>query len=179
VSALARAARLSFGDYSPAAVVEAVEELRAAGRDEALARLEAAIQDAPPPPDATGLLWVMRVLFDVPADVGFPPVLLGEPDVPPPPDPGALPRFPIAIFRDVPFLVVRGYALGGLPEPVEAHTAYYREHGTIAADPLAPVVSLDLERDFLRAWPALYAPDEAPDVSDLIGAQVRRLTTAP
>lgn len=173
---LARVAATSFHDYSPALVADAVNDLRPLGRETALQRIRAAGTLVPPPPDATGLLWVARVLFDVPPGTAFPPVRLGAPNVAPPRKPAALPRFPIVIYRDIPFLVVRGYVLGGLPEGLNDHLAFYGDHGTVRRVPLSPVPSsANLEREFISHWEVAYHGEPAPNVADIIRAQIERL----
>jgi hypothetical protein len=62
--------------------------------------------------------------------------------LPSPPEPrrlDLLPRFPIAIEGDIPLKLVGGcFSAGGVPEQPESHVAYFREHGTIRAEPLSP-----------------------------------------
>jgi hypothetical protein len=178
LEALARVARTSFDDYSPRLVVDAVNALQALGRAAALEHVAAIADDVPPPPDATGLLWVLRVLFEVPTPPGHPPVALGEPDVPLPPRPEALPRFPIVLAGDVPFLTVRGYTLAGLPEGIEPHLDFYRSaDAAIRAAPLAPASGPAAEDDFMRQWQAAYGSGSAPPVDDLLALQLDRLRT--
>jgi hypothetical protein len=146
---LARAADMQFEDYDPALVVEAVNELQPLGAEAALDRVEELLAARGPAQPSYGLFWVLRVLFDVPPEQGFPPVRIGRPSVAPPPRSGPLPRFPIVIADDVPLLAVRGYSLAGLAEGVDAHIAYFREHGVIRQAPLSP--SRDAAADeFLR-----------------------------
>jgi len=175
-AALTLAAATGFDDYSPSLVVAAVNELVGVSREAAVERIGAAAADVPPPPDCTGLLWVMRVLFDLAPGVEFPPVPLGSPSVPPPSDRRALPRFPIDVFRDVPFLVVRGYALAGLPQGLEDHIAFYAKFGVQRAAALSPAPGDEhLEREFLSHWVAAYGDERAPDIADVIKAQMARL----
>jgi hypothetical protein len=148
--------------------VAAVNELQPLGKGPALERVAARRADQ----DALGLFWVLRTLFDVPSDPGHPPVRLGQPEPPEPDDPSALPRFPIVLALDLPLLAVRGYALAGLPEPVEAHIAYYREHGSVRASPLAPPAGgAGVEAEFARLWGAGEHRDEA---LALVREQLRR-----
>lgn len=166
-AALARAADMRFSDYDPARVVEAVNELQPLGKDAALERIEGLLADRNPQQPAYGLFWVLRVLFNVPAGAGFPPVRIGQPTVTPPPDPTSLPRFPIVLADDVPLLAVRGYTLGGLAESVDVHVRYYREHGTLRAAPLSPSPK-GAEAEFMRQWKDAYGesyPAEGPKVA--------------
>src|SRR5690606_8565868 len=117
---LDQAATMTVEDYNPARVIHAVNALVPLGKEAALDQISSYLKAHGQPAEVQGLFWVLRVLFDVPADRSFPPVRIGQPNIPPPADPGALPRFPILIVRDIPLLVVSGYDLGGLPEPVDA-----------------------------------------------------------
>jgi hypothetical protein len=174
--AMARVAATSFADYSPALVIEAVNALRPLGRDAALEHVAAAAADAAPPPDATGVLWVLRVLFDVAIPPGHPPVQLGTPDVPAPTRPDALPRFPIVLAGDVPFLVVSGYVLAGLPEGVEPHLDFYRrERAEIRKASLVPMSGSAVEEEFTREWQGAYAGGPVPALDDLVALQLERL----
>ncbi|MFO0616313.1 MAG: hypothetical protein U0414_27220 [Polyangiaceae bacterium] len=86
-----------------------------------------------------GVFLVLRTLFDPPADTGvFPHMAVGEPSPGFPKNDRDAPRFPVVILDDIPFNVVRGYALGGLPEPPEAHLAWMRDHATLRAAKLEP-----------------------------------------
>lgn len=175
-ASLARVAATSFDDYSPALVAAAVNDLRPLGAAAALAAIRGAGTSVPPPPGATGLLWAARVLFDLPDGVAFPRVRLGTPVVAPPRELAEIPRFPVLLEQDVPFLLVRGYELAGLPESLDDHLAVYDDAGTVreaALDPAAP--SADLERAVLARWAAAHAGATAPDVADLVAAQLARL----
>ncbi len=175
MSTLDQAATMRFEDYNPDRVIEAVNALQPQGKEQALASIKAYLARRASGHDATGLFWVLRVLFDVPAGQGLPPVRLGQPDISPPPSPEALPRFPIVLVQDVPLLVVRGYLLGGFPEPVDAHVTYFQTHGTIRGAPLAPLRSRErLTEEFARVWSAAYG-SSPPDVRELVAAQVARM----
>src|SRR4051812_37061292 len=122
MSTLDKAARMPLDEYNPDLVIDAVNALQPLGKQKALDAIKAYLAKAGNAGNAAvGLFWVLRTSFDLPAGQAFPPVRLGQPDVPPPASPDALPRFPIVVARDEPLLVVRGYALGGFPEPVTAH----------------------------------------------------------
>ena len=70
---LDRLAATTFEDYSPSLVVNVVNDLIRLSREDVLERITAAAARVPPPPECTGLLWLIRVLFDVPARLSFPP----------------------------------------------------------------------------------------------------------
>ncbi|HET6548556.1 MAG TPA: hypothetical protein VFG79_08885 [Solirubrobacter sp.] len=171
---LARAAALGFEDYHPGLVAEAVNELAERGDEGALQPVEQYLSQHDPAQPPLGLFWVLRVLFDVPGDAGFPPVRIGSPTVPEPDDSSALPRFPIVLAADVPLLAVRGYDLAGFAEPVEAHVTYYREHGRVRARPLSPAPEHALA-DFERQWARGYAGAPPGEGSDVVREQLERL----
>ena len=174
VDPVARAAAMGFEDHDPGVVIEAVNDLLPLGKDAALDRIAAA---ATAGGDAIGLMWVMRAMFDLPG--GHPPVLWGVPDVPPPDDPSALPRFPLVLAADVPLLAVHGYALTGVPEPVAAHVGAYREAGVIRDRPLRPPADLAIvEEQFMRQWREAYGGDHEDAARDLLHAQFERLRSA-
>ena len=138
MSALSLAASMGYEDYRPHLVVDAVNELHPLGRERAL--------DAIAAEEGLGCFWVLRALFDPP----LPPVLLGQP-VPAPPS-GALDRFPIVLALDVPFLVVRGYVLGGKAQPVSAHIDALRETGGCVSGRCSPAPT---PRPYVRrSWPS-------------------------
>jgi hypothetical protein len=170
---LQRAAAIGVEDYDPGPVVEAVNELQPLGREGALREIEAQLAGPANGTDNLGLFWVLRVLFEAPE---FAPVRLGQPDIPPPADPAALPRFPIVLARDVPLLVVGGYDLAGLAEPVQAHVDFYRERGEVRARPLAPPEGMDgVEDDFARQWTAAYGERHAEVVLARVRSQIARM----
>ena len=153
ISLLDKAAAMSVEDYNPTYVIETVNALHPLGKDEALDKIIQYLQNRGEENDVVGLFWVLRVLFDVPEDGSFPPVRIGQPNIPHPDVPQKMPRFPIVIIRDIPFLIVNGYTLSGLPEPVESHVAKYRDYGTLRGKPLVPADSKEgLEEEFLRLF---------------------------
>jgi hypothetical protein len=172
---LAKVSAHKFDDYRPGAVIQAVNALQPLGKERALEQIQDYLKQNAAK-DNYGLFWVLRVLFDVPTGQAFPPVRIGQPDIPPPTDPGKLPRFPIVIIRDVPLLVVRGYFLGGMPESPDAHAAYFRTHGILRTHPLAPPTSTQgIESEFLQQWKSAYGDSYATEVKTTIKAQLARL----
>lgn len=170
---LASAAALDFEDYDPTVVMAAVNALLPLGKERALDAIEA---QAGAGGDAIGLFWVLRSLFDMPAEPGHPPVRWGEPDVPPPADPAALPRFPLVLAAGVPLLAVHGYSLAGLPEPVSAQIIDYREFGTLRDGPLELPEDLgSVEREFLEQWRRAYGSDQESLAQELVSAQLARV----
>ena len=167
---------MSVEDYNPSYVIKAVNALQPLGKEKALERLHAYLESYCKGKDTDGLFWVLRVLFEVPAEQGFPPVILGTPNIPPPAVPGKFPRFPIVMLRDIPFLVVSGYILFGLPEPVEDHVAYFRSHGTLREQVLHPPASTEgIAEEFLQRWNAAYEDAYASQALKRIKTQIAKL----
>ena len=171
---LERVAETPPDRYDPGAVIDAVNALHALGKDEALLAVERRADEANDVP--YGLFWVLRTLFDVPPDRGFPPVRLGQPDIPAPAQPQRLPRFPVMIVNDVPLLAVRGYSLGGMPEPVQAHVDYFRAEGELRASPLSRPSSREgIEDAAMEAWRDAYGDAHAGAVAALVREQLARM----
>jgi hypothetical protein len=165
------AARMRVDDYDPGLVISAVNALLPLGKDAALGQVEA----VKPDPPASGLFWVLRVLFEVPDPPGFPPVILGTPVVPPPRDLARLPRYPIVIIRDVPLFVAGGYVLRGFPEPIDTHVAFYREHGTLRSQPLSPSGSRqEIEAELLEVLTNAYEREHRERSLAAVSAQLAR-----
>jgi hypothetical protein len=177
---LAQACRLSFADYHPRRVIDAVNALVPLGKEDALAALNSQLARQGPDAGAEeGLFLVLRVLFVVPVDPGHqPPMRLGGTAPPPPSEPARLPHFPLVLIDDVPLLMIAGYALGGDTEPVSVHLAHYAAHGTIRESPLRPTHDADWA---LARFTATYtvAYDRAPSSDELarIQAQLRDVYT--
>jgi hypothetical protein len=171
---LQRASSSEFATYDPGPVIEAVNALVPLGKERALAALDGFVarQDLAKDPHQ-GLFLVLRVAFE--ADP-HPPMLLGGSRPPPPPSPSALPRFPIAIVDDVPLMLVSGYTLRGLAEPVTAHLAYYREHGTLRTAPLAPAKGRDRMAGFEAQYQAAYHAAPLDAERAYIRGQLARLS---
>jgi hypothetical protein len=175
VTLLDRAAVTALEEYNPSYVVEACNALQRLGKEKALEQISSYLESSDKEKSNYGLFWVLRVLFDVPAVERFPPVLLGAPNIPPPAEPRRLPRFPIILIRDIPFLVVTKYVLGGLPEQVESHVAYFGVHGILRERPLAPPPSLDsVEDDFLQLWKEAYGEAYLAEAVETIKRQIGR-----
>lgn len=172
---LDQVATMSVDDYDPARVVRAVNALQPLGKDHALDQVAFWLRGHASARN-TGLFWVLRVLFDLPAGTAFPPVRIGQPNLSPPTDPAAVPRFPILIVRDTPFLVVSGYDLGGLPEPIDAHVAFFRAHGVVRDRLLSVPDSLaGLEQEIARQWSAACGEAQLDEVLRAVRPQIRRL----
>lgn len=170
---LARAAALTFDDHDPAVVIAAVNALVGQPKEAALDAIEA---QAAAGGDAIGLFWVLRALFDMPAEPGFPEIRWGDPDIEPPADPATLPRFPLVLAADVPLLAVHGYFLTGLPEPVTAQIIDYREFGRMRETPLqAPQDLAAAEHAFLEQWRGAYGTARDAQARELVASQLARM----
>ena len=168
--------RMTFADYNPAYVIEAVNALQPLGKEAALVHIETYLATRSEGEYPYSLFWVLRVLFEVAKEQGFPPVHMGQPSIPPPADPGLLPRFPIVLVLDIPLLASGGYLLRGLPEPVTDHVAYFRQHGTVRQRPLAPPQSVDgVEAEFLKRWTAAYGDASTTEVLLCVRPQIARM----
>ena len=144
----------------PLRVIQVVNALQPLGKWGALAVIDEflRVEDWSYGDGQDGLFVVVRCLFEIPKQPGyFPPMLVGAPSPEPPKDPRRSPRFPVVLYRDIPFSRINGYRLGGFPEPLEWHLKPYRESGTIRAHPLHP------PDNPLEVIDALVASSEWPD----------------
>ena len=128
--------------YDPLVVIRIVNTLQPLGKERALAAIDEYLRVASDEfgsPGREGVFLVLRVLFDVPPDPGYMPMMFcGRPSPEGPHDSKQLPRFPILLIDDVPLLLVHGYSLGGSPEQPESHVEYFRKKGLIRSKPLVP-----------------------------------------
>jgi hypothetical protein len=178
-SLLDKLSTMQFGDYNPSYLIEAVNALQPLGKEKALEYIDSYIESLDQGECPYGLFWLLRVMFDVAEEQGFPQVRLGKPTIPPPADSGKLPRFPIVIVQDIPFLVIKGYFLGGLPEQIETHVAYFRVHGILRQQPLIPPVSMDgIENALLQQWKDAYGNDYTTEVLETIKPQIARMSSS-
>jgi hypothetical protein len=166
------AASSDWAHYRPQPVIDAVNLLLPLGANGALDGIDTYLttKDLKLDPQE-GLFLVLRVLFEVPAEPGYhPPLALGGTSPPPPPDPRALPLFPLMLVEDVPILMVSGFTLAGDAPPVSLHVRHFREHGTIRSRPLNPSKSTSAVLDgfrtaFLHAYGRSPSKDEEARVS--------------
>jgi hypothetical protein len=175
---IARAPRLEGYHFNPQDLVAAVNALQPLGKDLAVAALAEYLRVCPSVDNSSreGVFLILRALFEVPVDPGFlPRMLAGAPDPPEPRDPRKLPRFPLAIEGDIPFMLVHGYELGGHPQDPGDHLRYFREHGTLRAKPLAPTgTPWNALHTVLAANGSLYGTTDAGEL--LLGNQLLALT---
>ena len=173
---LSAAASGDFTHYSPQPITDAVNALLPLGKEGALAAIESYLATRDPQTDtAAGLFLVLRVLFEVPADPGYHPLLrLGATSPPPPAAPESLPHFPLVLIDDRPLLMISGFALGGDTEPVTAHIQHFRSTGTLRKKVLAPSQSPDsVLSQFQATYQRAYGKPPSQHEIAWIEAQLR------
>lgn len=178
ISQLHMASSMPVHSYNPAVVIETVNLLHPLGKKGALEQVRSYLDNCDKERDSYGLFWVLRTLFDVPKKTGFPMVRIGRANIPPPTDPEKLPRFPIVITRDIPFLVISEYTLSGLPESVETHIEYFEEHGKLRKKPLNPGTLTGIEDNFLHLWRAAYGNKYTAEALETVNAQISRMSSS-
>lgn len=68
----------------------------------------------------------------------LPRLLLGQPDLEEPEDPTLLPLIPLCIHRDIPFLLIGGYRIGGEGQPSIEYVELCARDCEIRSTPLIP-----------------------------------------
>ncbi|MHC4177565.1 MAG: hypothetical protein ACYSWU_08665 [Planctomycetota bacterium] len=135
---------LKGGTYNPLWLIQAANRLRDLGKEGALSvieeysRVASGMTDTKP----TGLLILMRVLFEVPEEYGAMPNMGVGRTIP---HLGyskdmrkALPRFPILLSNDIPLLLVSGYVSLGGSRSLKLHLEYFRKDGRLGKEALRP-----------------------------------------
>ncbi len=141
------------GGFDPVALIRAVNELHALGKDKALAELRSFAKEARGFPtfevrvpedistaDKQCLFAIIMLLFE--ADSPKYPVpnpALGGPL----PSPGAKdwplwPLYPFVVEDDIPFCLAEGFVLAGMATPPETHIKWAEQHGRLRTKPLRP-----------------------------------------
>ncbi|WP_088255885.1 hypothetical protein [Fimbriiglobus ruber] len=164
-------------NFNPLRLVQIVNALQPLGKEKALAAIEEYLRVTPVFPDSSGrdgVFLVLRVLFDVPDDPGYMPRMrVGAPTPPAPKDAKQLPRFPIWLQDDVPFLLVSGFEGSGEPEGPERHVEYFRDKGRLRAKPLIPGNSpLKLMKAWENGPSRLYEKDDSWECKVLVANQL-------
>jgi hypothetical protein len=85
--------------------------------------------------DEQRIFLILRLLFETDK---MPDIHIGAPDTDPSAD---WPLFPLVVRDDIPFMVVNGYALAGIPQSPVEHIDTFARHGRLREKPLAPVGS--------------------------------------
>ena len=154
LEALSRLPAVSEGDYNRRPVIRVVNLLQPLGKEKALAAIDEFLRVSSLRTDRNaheGVFLVLRTLFEVPtmptvfprdhdpSPPGFmPPMRIGIANLEEPTDRKLLPRYPIVIEGDIPFLLCRGGGMAGFPQLARSHVQYFRKYGTPRAKPLAP-----------------------------------------
>lgn len=169
--------------YNPLRIIEAVNVLQPLGKEKALAAIDEYIRISSwfhSEALQGGLFLVLRVLFELPEGSGdMPPMILGASCPGESNRAAGFPRFPVYLEDDIPLLMIFGYELAGVPEPVQRHVEFFRKNGKIRAKPLSPgpqpmavVERLEKSPDWIYARKEQY-PGQA-----MIANQVLRLVSS-
>lgn len=169
---IAAVALLDHQNYRAHTVYNAVAGLMKSSKEEALDLIEAYLEDHREAQSSVGLFILLRSLFIVGEDETHPVMHLGKPDLSPPAKASGLPLFPCLMANDVPFLIVSGYFLGGLPETVADHIAKYRKIGAVRKTLREYPESWDeIEGEFTRQWKAAYDTEVPQSVMEMVNGQ--------
>jgi hypothetical protein len=159
------------GYNDPLQLIRAINFLQPTGKEKALAIIGEYARIAGPEVDQTWLFLLLRTLFEIPTPPGYMPELFIGAMVPPPPkDRKRIPRFPVVIVDDIPFSLLWGVALAGVPEPASRHVEYFREHGTLRSNHLRPPDDPYLSfKKLLASGEWAYMSETAGDARNLSG----------
>lgn len=141
--------------YNPVTVIRAVNVLQPLGKQKALAAVEEYLRVVGLE-NRDNMFCVLLTLFELPKDPGYLPMpALGGPEPQPVEDRRRIPRFPVLLQDDIPFLGTSGYMLAGLPEhPSSQLLPYLHENGRIRQSPLAPTTRpIEAAESVLRSSP--------------------------
>jgi hypothetical protein len=143
--------------HDPGPLIRAVNALQPLGKEKALAAIEEYLRCAGHL-RGEGVFFVLRTLFDVPSEPGYLPGIYdrGQADHRGPADPKLLPRFPIALEGDIPFLIMgpAEWEGPGFPTP-EKEIPYFRRLA-LRSKPLNPTTRPFAAIDELTGWPRWY-----------------------
>lgn len=156
---LDKAPEINSGFYDPRPVIAIVNALQPLGKDKSVLVLSEFFRVLPmlrEHESGEGMILVMRTLFDVPDPAGY----MGRFTLGGPrpgdeaiPDNGKpteaqrkmqedgfrrLPRFPIVIEDDIPFLYVAPFSIGGFVEPPVVYLEEFKKSGSLRESPLRP-----------------------------------------
>jgi hypothetical protein len=139
---------LTWKTYNPAKILATANKLIALGPQDAYLSLLKYVERPPGVILNDALLkrdnylaWLCLLVYDPKPGTGLPVPMFGMPDFPNTggySDRGSMntaawPRFPLAMSRDVPFLLVSGYAIAGFPEPGPDYLKRCHDHGDFHA----------------------------------------------
>jgi len=149
----------------PMWAIRLVNTLQPLGKVRALAAIEEFDRVAPFwPKFSTDLIYVLRILFDVPGDRGYmPPVwseITSEIAPVPPRDHRRIPRFPVLIVGDIPLDLMLELSLRGAPPSLAKNISAYRMRASLRANPLRPTTEpFQIYSEFRKSYRWLYASD--------------------
>jgi hypothetical protein len=175
--------------HEPGPLIRAVNALQPLGKEKALAAIEEYLRCAGQIRGERVFL-VLRTLFEVPAEPGYLPGIYdnGRADRRGPSDPKLLPRFPIALEGEIPFLIAGRVAWEGLGYPTPEQEIPYFRGLALRSKPLHPTTrpfaaidefthsprwSFKPQRDFAGAQVALLPGELDTQAARLLGSVVR------
>lgn len=134
---------LDGNSYNPLPLIQIVNTLQPLGKEKSLAVIGEYIRVSD---EWSGfsepryrLFLVLQVLFDLPDEID--PSQAGRFGMPIPPGPKnahQIPRFPVALVDDIPFMLVGGYVLAGMATPMEDVLKFFRTNGHLHSHALMP-----------------------------------------
>jgi hypothetical protein len=119
--------------FNPRPLIQVVNRLHGRGREGALEFLYE--RSGSGGAQAENVLLAARLLFEPSPGKALPPLELGKPDLE---DPGKFPLFPLVLYRDIPFLLITGYILGGQLRPPTAYLETCEREAIFRLAPLRP-----------------------------------------
>ncbi len=128
--------------FNPRNLIHAVNYLQRIGRDKSFKALRsycAIAQQAAKDHNPENVILIARILFvRKDGQTGLPYLLIGQPDLQEPEDPTLIPMFPLFIHRDIPFLLIGGYRMGGQGRPPIEYVEWCERNCEIRSTPLSP-----------------------------------------
>jgi hypothetical protein len=160
----------SQNDFNPAKLVRAVNHLTPMGKEKAIPELRAFLKIARDSTnetvrcdedidtsDRTCVFLIVRLLFEPAEPGGELPDIATVPFVPvvdeKNKDKKLWPLYPVYLQDDVPFFLVYGGALGGMPDQPDRHVDWAEKHGKIRGTLLRPIDNPMLAAARLAALP--------------------------
>jgi hypothetical protein len=151
-------ARAFFEDYRISRYLQLASEIQALRSDESrVGRLRALARDP-----AGEIFPLCRMLFEAGPTGFFREPELGGPGFIDGDSVGNWPLQPIALFRNVPILIVRGYGVGGHTEPPADYLDYCLKDcrwRALRYAPVDPETLADVVERFIQNHPAITDPD--------------------
>jgi hypothetical protein len=148
-------------------VIQIVNSLQPLGKDKALAVIEEYLRVTSVYDSGARerIFLILRVLFEELDNKNLMPrIRIGEFFPAAPSNPTLIPQFPIALFGDIPLLLVAGYdvdrSLRRFVQQFEDHITYLREYGVLRRSTLSPTCRpLSVLSDFTNSSQWFYGKD--------------------